>query len=220
MKRILFLLLAISRLTCAVDAQEDEADKKRILLARSDSLFAAGVDRYNAERYEEAIPIFVQSDHIDKAVLDSTSNRRDYSAMWLASCYYQLGDTIKAGETDKYYNYPPVDRRLTVKSDSLSTAGLIALDNGDLENALTCFEQCAEIEKSVVGEEHVWYLNTLLFIDILYLNLARNNYDLGNYSKAIRLGTEAMNIYMRSCTAKKTLAMPHCSTTSQTTIPA
>ena len=162
--------------------------------AESDSLFAFGVRLYQAGDYAEAIPLFAQCDSIDKATLPETSNRRNYAAIWLASCYYQLGDTIKAEETHKYYANAPVDRRLTVKSDSLAAAGLIAFNNGDLENALTYFEQCAEIEKAVVGEEHIWYLNTLSSIDILYFKLARNNFSLGNYAEAIKLGTKELDI--------------------------
>ena len=194
--RKLILLLMLFCLGVNYIASQTILNKKgkEELLAKSDSLFAVGVDLYNAEKYEEAIPIFAESDKIDKAVLDSTSNRRDYSAIWIASCYYQLGDTLKASETHEYYNYAPVDRRLTVRSDSLAAIGNIALVNGELENALTYFEQCAEIEKSVVGEEHVWYLNSLTAIDILYFNLAKNNYSLGNYAEAIKLGTKELDI--------------------------
>ena len=186
LRRVVLALVAVAAAALEVDGQ--------MTAQRSDSLFALGVDLYNTEKYEEAIPLFAESDKIDKAVLDSTSNRRGYSSWWLASCYYQLGDTIKASETNKYYNYAPVDRRLTVKLDSLAEVGFIAHNNGDLENTLTCFEQCAEIEKSVVGEKHLLYLNTLSDISVLYNDLASNNYNLGNYYEAVRLCTEGMNI--------------------------
>ena len=169
--------------------------KRQELLAKSDSLFAHGVDLYNSKKYKQAIPVFSESDQIDKAVLDSTSNRRDYSAIWLASCYYQLGDTLKAAKTHKYYDVTPVDRRLTVKSDSLAAVGHIAFNNGELENALSYFTQCARIEKSVVGEDHVWYLNTLSSIAFSYYKLAWDNSSSGKFSVAIKLGTKAMNIY-------------------------
>ena len=89
--------------------------------AESDALFAAGVDLYNVGKYREAIPLFAKSDSLDKAQIDPSSNRRDYSSMWLASCYYQLGDTATAAGIDAYYyRLTPVDRRFMVKSDSLS----------------------------------------------------------------------------------------------------
>ena len=198
MTRVSVILIGLSFLSLSLHAQEvtmPETERQE-LLAKSDSLFAAGVDLYNNGKFEEAIPIFAQSDQIDKAVLDSTSNRRDYSAIWLASCYYLLGDSVKAKETHEYYyNAAPVDRRLTVKSDSLSAAGRIALDNGDLENALTYFEQCAEIEKAVVGEEHVWYMNTLSFIAFSCFKLADYIYFRGDSAEVIRLCTEALDIW-------------------------
>ena len=95
MKIFLLIFFLLSMLK-PVYAQNKQA------LAKSDSLFARGVDLYKTGQYEEAIPLFAESDRIDKAELDSTSNRRDYSAMWLASCYYLQGDTAKAKETYLY----------------------------------------------------------------------------------------------------------------------
>ena len=68
---LLFATFAISMLY----AQDKQ------MLAKSDSLFAKGVEFYKAEKYREAISLFTESDRIDKAELDSTSNRRNYSAM-------------------------------------------------------------------------------------------------------------------------------------------
>ena len=62
----------------------------------SNKYFNQGMELYNQGQYTEAVPCFEKSDSIDKITLDSTSNRRDYSAMWLASYYYLLKDTIKA----------------------------------------------------------------------------------------------------------------------------
>jgi len=141
------------------------------LLAKSDSLFAQGVELYRQGAYQAAIPVFEESDRIDKAELDSTSNRRDYSAMWLASCYYQLGDSVTAQSLHDFYRLPPVDRRLTVKSDSLSEVGNMYFHNGEYTQALDCFQACGEIEKKVVGKEHVWYGSTVRMIANCYYNL-------------------------------------------------
>ena len=157
------------------------------LLAKSDSLFAQGVELYRQGAYQAAIPVFEESDRIDKAELDSTSNRRDYSAMWLASCYYQLGDSVKAQSLHDYYRFKPIDRRLTVKSDSLSEVGNMHFHNGEYTLALECFRACGEIEKDIVGTEHVWYGSTVRMIANCYCRL-------GNYAEAIRLGTEVLRI--------------------------
>jgi hypothetical protein len=122
--------------------------ERSALLARSDSLFAVGVDLYNAGKYTEAIPIFTESDKIDKAVLDSTSNRRDYSAMWLASCYYKLNDTATAAQLNpQYYMVAPIDRRLTIQSDSLIALANEAYANKDINGTLANVRGCAYPKK-------------------------------------------------------------------------
>ena len=106
--------------------------------------------------------MFTESDKIDKAELDSTSNRREYSAMWLGSCYYKLGDEEKAKDVSTYeYMYPPTDRRLTVKSDSLATIGVILFKQNEYRKALSHIQNCAEIEKQVLGDQHPYYANSL-----------------------------------------------------------
>ena len=66
---------------------------------QSDSAFSAGVFLYNEERFEEALLFFSLCDSLDKVEIDSASTRRIYSSMWLSSCFYKLGDTIKAAIT-------------------------------------------------------------------------------------------------------------------------
>lgn len=134
-------------------------------LEKSDSLFAKGVEYYNLKKYKEAIPLFTESDRIDKTQLDSTSNRRDYSAMWLASCYYKLGDTITAKNINDFYKFSPVDRRLTVQTDSLCDL-LPQID--DLTTQIVIAEQIYEQENKIVEKNHPFSLNTLLTIAILH----------------------------------------------------
>ena len=155
--------------------------------AESDALFAAGVDLYNEGKYREAIPLFAKSDSLDKAQMDSTSNRRDYSSMWLASCYYHHGNTDKAATIQKYYFIKPVDRRLTVTSDSLSSIGKKYLAKQDYKNAVIFFKETAETEKKTLGESHIFYGNTNNSISFL-------QYYLGNYEEAIEYGTKALEI--------------------------
>ncbi len=155
------IVLSILTILCSIItyAQED------LPLAKSDSLFAKGVELYNQERYEEAIPLFIESDRIDKAVLDSTSNRRDYSAMWLASCHFHLGDTVTAQNIDpNFYCFTPIDRRLTVKSDSLSHLGIKCYQQEDYSKAIEYFSSCAEIEFNILGDKHMWYGNTVSYL--------------------------------------------------------
>lgn len=155
--------------------------------AKSDSLFAIGVDLYNAGKYQEAIPIFTECARLDKAELDSTSNRRDYSAMWLASCYYHIGDSVKAKNINKYYRFVPVDRRFTIVLDSLSYTCSALYEAGNLETALSCALKCAEIEKSIVGEMHIWYGFTISSIGFYY-------YDLKDFTKSLSYLKQGANI--------------------------
>ncbi len=67
--RLFFLILSLSIGICA-HSQNKQA------LSKSDSLFAKGVELYNQGNYKAAIPLFTESDKIDKAELDSTSNRK------------------------------------------------------------------------------------------------------------------------------------------------
>lgn len=153
--RLFFLILSLSIGICA-HSQNKQA------LSKSDSLFAKGVELYNQGNYKAAIPLFTESDKIDKAELDSTSNRREYSAMWLGSCYYKLGDEEKAKEISTFeYMYPPTDRRLTVKSDSLAAIGVILFKQNEYRKALLHIQNCAEIEKQVLGDQHPYYANSL-----------------------------------------------------------
>ena len=105
----------------------------------------------------------------------------------LASCYYQLGDTSTAAGINAYYQFAPVDRRLTVEYDFLSLIGLICYYSGDYNNAVPFGNEALNICEKVLGKEHPNYATLLN-------NLAVYNSSLGNYSEAIRLGTEALQI--------------------------
>ena len=156
---IIFLCFLISLDTMAVTFSHS---REQLL---SDSLFAKGIAFYNSRRYNEAIKLFAESDKIDKVILDPTSNRRYYSSMWMASCYYLLGDTLAAIAIDpEFYRFKPVDRRLTVKSDSLSAVGVSYYRNGDYPKAAESMSLCAEIERNAVGRRHQWFANTLYLL--------------------------------------------------------
>ena len=181
MRRIIFGIILVGIAVSAV------AQMLRQPSAESDALFAAGVDLYKEGKYREAIPLFAKSDSLDKAQIDPTSNRRDYSSMWLASCYYQLGDTATAAGIDANYRFAPVDRRLTVKSDSLSQIGMGYYNQGDYAKAAEYLTKCAEIEMSALGENHIFYGNTLNLISLC-------DYYQGYYGDAILFGEETLNI--------------------------
>lgn len=157
----------------------------------SDSLFSVGVSKYNNKQYEEAFYFFSLCDSIDKAEIDSTSNRRDYSSMWIASCYYKLGDTVTAKQiSPKYYEFEPIDRRKTIVSDSLSAIADQFFLLGDDSSALEALIQCSRIEKDSLGEYSIWYYNTIMECGYCC-------YNLGDYESALFFGEEAYRISNR-----------------------
>ena len=94
--------------------------------------------------------------------MDSTHNRRDYSAMWLASCHYQLGDEKQAQKISPYYyKLSPIDRRLTIQSDSLSALADKAFEHQDYTKALKLYKQCDAIEATILGKNHIWRMTTI-----------------------------------------------------------
>ena len=154
MKRLLILVIALIQVVLNLNAQS----------AKSDSLFALGIDLYNAGKYKEAIPLFQDCIRLD-SILSPYNKRREYSRMWLASCYAQQGDSAKAMTISEFYK-KPVDRRLTVKSDSLANLGELFYKKAKYEDefkmALDYFRQTLEVERNVLGEQHPWYINSII----------------------------------------------------------
>lgn len=177
----LFLILSLSCFVAFFAASQS---------AQSDSLFAKGVELYNARKYKEAIPFFEESDKLDKAQLDSTSNRRIYSSMWIASCYYKLNDEINAKRYDEHYKESPVDRRKTVQSDSLTQIALNFFNEERYNEALNCFLECAEIEENEAGKDSWFLSNTLYYISHVYTNLKQ-------HEKAIAYKKRVLEIYTK-----------------------
>lgn len=141
-------------------------------MEKSDSLFSKGVELYRLNKFEEAIPYFEESDRIDKAEHDSTSMRSEYSAMWLASSLYNLGDTARAQEASgRYYFSTPVDRRLTVMADSIHELGVALYQQENYEEALPLIQEAAELKKEITGENHPYYMWNLADVGrIKFLN--------------------------------------------------
>lgn len=202
MKRNIFVLILFFLSHLSAYSQTKYNRKDSLLLEQSDSLFALGIKNYHQGKYKEAIPLFAESERIDLSVLDSTSNRRKYATIWLASCYYKIGNPDKAKIIHKYYYLPPVDKRLTVASDSLSMLGNIALDKGYLYAGLYYYMQAAEVEKSSLGSSHVFYANTLTIISMLHSFIGDSELNVHNiypsdqeYRKAIEFAQKALAIY-------------------------
>ena len=159
---------------------------------QADSLYAAGISAYGQKRYEAAISLFLKCDSLNKASKRPRPYYSSNAATWAGSSYYKMGNELKAKELDdSYYCLVPVDQRLTVQSDSLSYIAEQYIEKEDWKNALKYLEQCAEIEKCILGDNHYYYANTLNYI----ANLDRA---LQNYAAAIEVGAQALNIYKQT----------------------
>ena len=128
---------------------------------KSDLLFAKGVEKYHSKKYEDAIPLFTECVHVDSILYDANSSRLGYASMWLASCHFALGDVETAKSISDYYMVKPIDRRLTVKSDSISDLIYpILYEKGDAESAIPLILEVLRLEKEELGEQNIWVGNT------------------------------------------------------------
>ena len=175
MKRLIVVIAVLMQIGLNLNAQS----------VKSDSLFALGVDLYNAGKYKEAIPIFEDCYYLDKVELDEENFCRFYSEMWVGACYNQLGDSITALDISEYYKYP-VDRRKTMISDSLLYLGRHFYKVNEYKTALNYYRKGAEIEKKILGVLHPWHVKkTLLIYTVMLTKMAVDNYNKGHYEEAI-----------------------------------
>lgn len=133
----------------------------------ADELFAKGIQLYNSKKYNKAISTFIECDNIEKQVYPENISKRVYPNMWISACYYKLGEIDKAKSISNYYN-TPIDRRLTIKSDSLAGLGDFYFNKGDLDSTLYYYQATAAIEKNNLGSDSPWYGNSIMNILNIY----------------------------------------------------
>ena len=177
MKRVVLFLSAILFLCASGFCQSRQ----------SDELFARGVKLYKSGKYHKAIPLFAQCDSLDRHEMDSRSNRIDYAKHWLASCYFHVGDTATAARLYDVYYTPPVDRRLTIESDSAAYWGHYYFNKGAYAEALKWFDKCRELETAIIGENHYYVAND-------YINMANTELILGDTVMAAKYYGKAADI--------------------------
>ncbi len=155
----------------------------------SDALFAKGVSLYNKGKYKDAITVFAKCDSIDALTLPAESNRVGYGKVWMGACYHKLGDDTKAKELSPYYTVPPVDRRLTVESDSLSEVAMPFIQQDKAAEAAPILKRVMELERKNLGENSVWCANTMeVYADALA-------HSTGNFDEARGYMDKAMKVF-------------------------
>ena len=155
---------------------------------KSDSFFSKGVDLYNKGQYHNAISCFEKVVELDKKDIAIDSERARYGDMWLACCYYKLGDINKARELAlDYYLFEPVDRRLTIESDKETNLVTQCRQKGNINEAIEHATKCLYLEKSILGENSLHCVGSYLTLGELYSQLGDNSNALQNYNCGLSL---------------------------------
>ena len=182
MRRIIFGFILVGIAVSAVAQMLTQPS------AKSDALFAAGVDLYNKGKYREAIPLFAKSDSLDKTLVDSLSHRSWYAKSWLASCHYKLGDTTNAIKYDSLYYLPPIDRRLTRAADSVFYIGDALYADKKYKEAVEKYGEAVSLIKRKLG-------NTAYYIGSPLAAKALSEYYSGDLYRAIDDWIEVYGIF-------------------------
>lgn len=155
---------------------------------KSDFFFNQGVELYNNAQYKEAIPFFERAVELDQEEIPPESERYGYSSIWLASCYYKLGNVRKAREiSPSQYSFEPVDRRLTIESDKEANMAIQLQQEGKIEEAIQHAMNCLQLEKAALGEFSLHCVGSYLAIADLYSQIGDNNHALDYYNNGLAL---------------------------------
>ena len=155
---------------------------------KSDFFFSQGVELYNHAQYQEAIPFFERAVELDQKEISPESERYGYSSIWLACCYYKLGNVRKAREiSPSHYSFEPVDRRLTVESDKEADLAIRLQQEGKIEEAIQHAINCLQLEKAELGEFSLHCAGSYLTIGNLYAQIGDNNNALAHYSNGLAI---------------------------------
>ena len=164
MKRLIYLLLLALSFSASPALFGQSAE--------SNALFARGVTLYEEGRYAEAIPLFVAVDSLDALELGEAHQRHGYGQFWQASCLHHLGRTAEARRlAGPYYALKPIDRRLTVLSDSLMQAAKLLQEQKHYQAALPLMQQAEKEVRRELGGVSLWSVSCSLQQCDVYISL-------------------------------------------------
>ena len=164
MKRLIYLLLLALSFSASPALFGQSAE--------SNALFARGVTLYEEGRYAEAIPLFAAVDSLDAIELGEAHQRHGYGQFWQASCLHRLVRTAEARRLDgAYYALKPIDRRLTVRSDSLMQAAKLLLEQKHYQAALPLMQQAEKEVRRELGGVSLWSVSCSLQQCNVHINL-------------------------------------------------
>lgn len=154
----------------------------------SDSLFARGVELYNAGLFKDALSCFERTDSLDRLQMDPTDLRLDYAKSWMASCLYKLGDEPGARNHEPYfYRFQPIDRRLTVTQDSVNALFNEKMLAGDYQAAFIEVSKLSELEHAAFEPNHYVHIMTTRFLWLCESMLQRFDDAEAHMEESVRL---------------------------------
>lgn len=159
---------------------------------RSNVLFSKGIAAYEKHKYADAIKFFLVMDSIDEIEMAQDDGHKGYGHHWAAYCHYLNGDTIAAQQLYPYqYKLKPVNRNLTIVSDSLSTLGMKAFNGRRFSEAIRLLTACSEEEARILDRNHYFRANTLQTLGYASAELMRKD-------DVIRYLEESNQIYRKN----------------------
>ena len=166
------------------------------MIKQSDSLYAKGVELYQKRHFEDAFSLFEQCQGIDTILYNVYQSRRSYAEMWMASCLYMMGKENEASSLYDQYMAPPVDRRLTVASDSVCdiVTDLLYVKQ-DVNASLPYIRELIRLETEELGEQNIWVGNS-------YYIYGNALYEAGQYAESVEMLKRSQAITASQCGEK------------------
>ncbi len=157
MNRFLLLLCFIPLIVYGQNVNNVSSDQGKLnkYKAISDSCFSKGMALYYQGEYEEAINSFKTSaDYLARLRLNK--NYYGYEGMWMASCYYKMGNEEEAQKYGYYYHYNPINKFLYGEVDSLYIIADSLIDKGEIEYATSIINECIGRTSKIGEGADIW----------------------------------------------------------------
>jgi len=125
-------------------------------ILESDLEYSKGISCYQEKNYLAAIDHFTRCVELDHASEEHII-RNEYSSLWLAHCYFLLGQSEMAEEVSEYYLETPIDKNKTIQIDSIYTLATSYFENKEYESAFPLYQECITLIRSTFGHIHIFY---------------------------------------------------------------
>ena len=163
------------------------------------SNFYKGIELFDAEKYEEAVPYFQKCESLYKARFKPTKKKGNKAALKIAACQFFLGAIadlmgnpyegvrLTSSASEFLKNYYGVDNDLYIKNLSI-----LARCYSDIGNNVESIRIANDLLEIFDNQESGKYKNSDAYAVVLQ-QLAVFQHEIGNYAEATRLGNLALN---------------------------